>query len=99
MRYAVWGRTSRGPQEHLLATFWTNAEAGAYRNHAVLGRTPVDHGICALAVVEKYDGQSQIDDARPFKKSRHPPSSRYGRMVTVMGPNGVKHLERQPAAR
>jgi len=106
MKYAVWGRPAQGTREWLLATFWTREQAEQFRAEAVAKKTPIQAGHeatgdlpCEVAIVEDYDGNSAIDDGRPVKKpSKYRP--RYQRLVTEVGPNGIKRLVRQaPATR
>ncbi len=98
MKYAVWGRPLQGTREWLLATFWTRDQAEQYRSEVVVNKMPLRGGagdqVCEVAVVEDYDGNSAIDEGRPIKKpSKYKP--RYQRMVTEIGPSGIKRLVRQ----
>jgi len=102
MKFAVWGRPIQGPREWLLATFWTREQAEQFRSEVVANQTPIHAGTgehrCEVAIVEDYDGNSAIDEGRPTKKPAKY-KARYQRMVTEVGPNGVRRLVRpEPGA-
>ena len=97
MRYAVWGRAAAGTREWLLGTFWTPEQAEDFRSEAVVSKTPIGGAAgdqaCESALVEGYDGHTAIGDGRPIKKpAKYKP--RYQKLVTEVGPTGVKRLVR-----